>query len=119
MSGYRELIVWQEAKAIAVEIYRLTENLRDFSLRDQMRRAAVSIASNIAEGDERGSPKEGIHFLYIAKGSTAELRTQMEIAFEVGILNRDSLNQIIPKAEQLSQRLGSLINHRKNANAAK
>jgi len=74
--GFRDLIVWQEAKELAVQIYRIsTEGLlgRDFALRDQMRRAAVSIASNIAEGDERDTDKDAIRFFYMAKGSLAGL----------------------------------------------
>jgi four helix bundle protein len=83
--GFRELLVWQKGKSLAVAIYRLTKGLslnRDFSLGDQMRRAGVSICSNIAEGDERDTDKEAVRFFYIAKGSLAELSSQLEIAFE-------------------------------------
>jgi four helix bundle protein len=82
--GFKELTVWQKAKDLAVTIYRLTEDGRlgkDFGLRDQIRRSAVSIASNLAEGDERGTDKEAVRFFFIAKGSVAELRTQLQIAF--------------------------------------
>lgn len=81
-TGYRQLIVWQKAKAVAVATYRFTgrdELAKDFSLKDQMRRSAVSIPSNIAEGEERGTDKDTSRFLYIAKGSCAELITQLEI----------------------------------------
>ena len=93
--GYRSLVVWQKAKALAVEIYRLTkaEAIRhDFSLVDQLRRSAVSVPSNIAEGDERKSDKDSVRFFHIAKGSLAELATQMEIARDVGYFTARKLN---------------------------
>ena len=88
--GFKELQVWQLAKELAVLVYDATETGRvakDFGLKDQMRRAAVSIPSNIAEGDERDTNKDFVRFLYIAKGSPAELRTQLEIALEVGYID--------------------------------
>ena len=74
-----------------MDIYRLSEAsglAKDFGLRDQIRRAAVSVPSNIAEGDERDTDKDGVRFLYIAKGSLAELRTQLEIASDIGHINK-------------------------------
>lgn len=70
MGGFRELVVWQRSKALAVRIYKLTQQGRfnsDYGLKDQVRRAAVSIPSNIAEGDERGTNKESDRFFHIAK----------------------------------------------------
>ena len=81
--GFKDLIVWQKAKDLAIKVYEASEEgdfNRDFGLRDQVRRSAVSIASNLAEGDERDTDKESVRFFYIAKGSLAELRTQIEIA---------------------------------------
>ena len=95
--GYRGLRVWQRAKELAVIIYKLTSTgplSRDFGLRDQMRRAAVSIASNIAEGDERDTNKDSVRFLYMAKGSLAELRTQLEIARDIGALELSCFEQL-------------------------
>ena len=92
--GFKDLVVWQKAKDLAVQIYRLSENGalgRDFGLRDQIRRSAVSVASNLAEGDERGTDKEAIRYFYIAKGSLAELRTQVQIACEAGHLKKSTL----------------------------
>ena len=83
MSGFRDIKVWQKGKELAVEIYRLTlvgEFRQDFGFRDQIRKAAVSIPCNIAEGDERRTNKEAVYFLYVSKGSLAELETQLEIA---------------------------------------
>lgn len=77
--GFKELRVWQKSKELAVEIYKITNATvgfkNDFSLRDQIRRAVVSIPSNIAEGDERETDREAVRFFYIAKGSSAEVLT--------------------------------------------
>src|ERR1043165_4294084 len=80
---FEELIAWQKARGLAREIYKVTEEgefARDFGLKDQIRRAAVSIMSNIAEGFARGRPSEFHQFLSIAKGSCAELRSQLYVA---------------------------------------
>ena len=79
-TDFRKLIVWQKSKDLAVDIYKITSTgniAKDYSLVDQMRRAAVSISSNIAEGNDRGTNKESVRYLYIAKGSLAELMTQL------------------------------------------
>ncbi len=104
---------------MAVEIYRITQLdpfIQDFSLRDQIRRAAVSIPSNIAEGDERGTNKEAVRFLYIAKGSLAELRTQLQIAHEIGYLDAPVLQSIDEMCRTLGKMLGALIKVRSGHN---
>ncbi len=83
---YRDLLVWQKSKALAVEIYRATEEFPKneiFGLTSQMRRAAVSVASNIAEGQGRGSKPDFTRFLCMARGSLLELETQLDIAMEL------------------------------------
>jgi four helix bundle protein len=91
--GFKDLIVWQKAKELAITIYRMTsENKafeKDFDLRDQTRRSSVSIANNIAEGDERDTDKESVRFFYIAKSSLAELRTQIDIAYSIRYITSD------------------------------
>ena len=82
VKSYQELIVWQKAMQLVEEVYRLARMLPKaelFALSDQMRRAAVSIPSNIAEGQARNSTKEFVNFLSISRGSTAELETQLMI----------------------------------------
>lgn len=113
--GFKELEIWHDAKNLAVEIYKITmkgELTRDFGLRDQIRRAAVSIPSNIAEGDERYSNKESIRFLYIAKGSLAELHTQLIIANEIGYINNKQLKDIEEWCKILGKKIGALIKAR-------
>lgn len=115
MGGFRELNVWKESKKLAVKIYQITQKdafKRDFGLRDQVRKAAVSIPSNISEGDERGSNREAVRFFYIAKGSLAELQTQLEIAYEIGYLNKEGLKDLLDESATIGKMLGSLIKAR-------
>jgi four helix bundle protein len=89
--------VWQKAKSLAVEVYRATERFPKgelFGLTSQMRRASVSVASNIAEGQGRGSKPDFAKFLCMARGSLLELETQLEIARELGIGNSDELVEV-------------------------
>lgn len=114
-TGFRELLVWQAAKELAVRVYRLSQSgelAKDFSLRDQMRKSAVSIASNLAEGDERGSNKDGVRFFFIAKGSLAELRTQLQIASEIGLLDSGTYSALEMECGKIGRMLGSLIRSR-------
>ena len=113
--GYRSLNVWQRAKTLATDVYRLTnaESIkRDFSLIDQLRRSAVSVPSNIAEGDERKSDKDSIRFFHIAKGSLAELATQLEIACDVGYFPTAQVESLISECAELGKMLGALIRAR-------
>mgnify|MGYP001256748619 CR=1 FL=1 len=115
MAGFQELKVWQLSKELAVSIYKITNEKKfksDFGLTDQIRRAAVSISSNIAEGDERGTNKEAVRFLFIAKGSLAELRTQLIIAHEIGYIDTIILKEIDEKCQTLGKMIGSLIKAR-------
>jgi four helix bundle protein len=118
--GFKDLIVWQNAKELAVKIYRITsENKafeRDFGLRDQMRRSSVSVASNIAEGDERDTDKESVRFFYIAKGSLGELRTQIEIAYSIEYLTTDVFEALDSNCKQLGKKIGRLIQVRRGKN---
>jgi four helix bundle protein len=113
--GFRGLVVWQKAKELAVRIYKISnEGLlgKDFGFRDQIRRSAVSIPSNIAEGDERGTDKESIRFFYIAKGSLAELRTQLEIAFDISYIKKDVFQSLDGDCGEIGKMLGALIKSR-------
>jgi four helix bundle protein len=113
--SFEDLEVWQRACKLAVEMLRLLRDCRDFGLKDQMTRAAVSIASNIAEGAERGSSADFVRFLYIAKGSAAELRTQLYIAAKLGtILPEEKTKHIISELKELSNMLYGLIKSLKN-----
>ncbi len=109
--SFEDLEVWKRSCRLEVEIYRLIRDCKDFVLKDQMSRAAISIASNIAEGAERGSSSEFIRFLHIAKGSAAELRTQIYIADKLGtILPKGKSTELIAELKQISSMLHGLIN---------
>jgi four helix bundle protein len=84
-------------------------------LRDQICRSAVSIASNIAEGDERDTDREATRFFYIAKGSLAELRTQLQIACEADVLDKELYDAMESESEAVGRMLGSLIKIRRRA----
>jgi four helix bundle protein len=108
---FEELIAWQKARALTKEIYEATEQerfSRDFGLKDQIRRAAVSIMSNIAEGFERGRPAEFHQFLSVAKASCAEVRSQLYIALDVNHINDDLFNKLMPKAVEVGRIIGGL-----------
>ena len=108
MSSYRDLKVWQQSFSLAKEVYSLTSNLPEtekYGLTSQIQRCAVSIPSNIAEGQQRNSPKEFKHFLSISRGSAAELSTQLLLAQD--IYNLDCKKTII-KIEEIQKMLYSL-----------
>ncbi len=94
---------------MAVQVYILLKDCRDYAFRDQMIKAALSIASNIAEGAERDSTAEFIRFLNIAKGSAAELRTQLFIAGKAGVIHAGKAEDLIHEAKQLSSMMHGLI----------
>jgi four helix bundle protein len=92
ITRFEDLIAWQKARTLTSAIYRATGDgaiARDFGLRDQMRRAAVSVMSNIAEGFERNRPNEFHQFLSVAKGSNGELRSQLYVALDVGYWDQE------------------------------
>lgn len=104
---------------MAKEIYRLVKLLpkdEAFSLSDQMRRAAVSIPSNIAEGQDRNSGKEFLHFLSIARGSRAELETQIQICVMVGYLSDTDVREVNRLLKEIGRMLSALISKLKTEN---
>ena len=89
-------------------------NCKDYGFKDQIQRASVSVPSNISEGFERQTNKEFIQFLYIAKGSCGEVRTQVYLAKEFGYVNQDDYKMLIENCKLLSSKIQSFINSRKN-----
>jgi four helix bundle protein len=112
--SFEDLDVWKRSCQLAVKIYELLQDCRDFGLKDQMTRSAVSVPSNISEGCERASKPDFIRFLHIAKGSAAELRTQVYIANKVGLLSSENKNEIVLELKEISSMLQGLINHNKS-----
>ena len=111
-NGYRRLLVWQRARDLAVEVFRTTMTQpfnREWALKDQLRRAAVSVPSNIAEGNERGSAKEMARFCYYARGSLAEISTQADIASAIGVLDQVVAKRWQDECSDLARMLMRLI----------
>jgi four helix bundle protein len=111
---FEDLEVWKESMRLAVSLYGRLKDCNDFGLRDQMQRAAVSIPSNIAEGYERNSNKEFIQYLHIAKGSCAELRTQLHIASQAKILGKTTCDELLQSSRKISAMLFKLIKCRRD-----
>ena len=110
LNSYRDLIVWQKAMELVKKTYSVIALLpkeEKYALADQMRRSVVSIPSNIAEGYERNSSKEYIHFLHIANGSKAELITQLEICQMLGYV--ENVTSIIALCDEIGKMIHSII----------
>jgi len=111
---FEDIEAWRKARELTKEIYALTNDgpfARDFGLRDQIRRAVVSIMSNIAEGFERGSNKEFIRFLYIVKGSAGEVRAQLYVALDQAYINQETFNQLNKNVVETSRMVSGLISY--------
>ena len=106
---FEDMDVWKESARLSASVYQELADLKDFGFKDQIRRAAVSIPSNIAEGDELGSNKQAIKFFYISKGSSAELLTQSIIALEIDYIDKKSFAHIETECTAISGMLGRLI----------
>ena len=110
--SYKDFIVWQKSINLSVEIYRLVKllpNTETYGLSDQMRRAVVSIPSNIAEGQGRNSAKEFVNFLAIARGSQKELETQLYICTKIEYLTEEETSTAINLCAEIGKMLNSLI----------
>lgn len=106
--SFEDLEVWQRACRLTVDIFKAFASCKNFSFKDQIQRAALSIPSNIAEGSERGSSKDFAHFLNIAKGSCGELRTQLYIARKLELLSKPTFDALVKESKELSAMLEGL-----------
>ena len=117
LQTHKDLKVWQESKDLVTHIYDLTSKFPKeeiYSITAQIKRAAISIPSNIAEGAARDSNKEYIHFLYNSLGSVAELDTQLLIAKDLNFLNEKDFNEISEKLNSIGKMLSGLIKYRQS-----
>ena len=113
IKSFKDLIVWRKSIELCKEIYKLVKLLpkeETYCLSDQMRRAVVSISSNIAEGQSRSSKNEFLQFISIASGSNSELYTQLIICKEIGYLNDQQIKDSLLLIEEISKMLSSLKN---------
>lgn len=115
---FEDIEAWQDARALVKAIYEATAEgrfARDFGLRDQIRRAAISAMSNNAEGFERGSNKDFIRFLYMAKSSAGEVRSQLYAATDLGYVEKQRADEIIGHVEVVSRRIAGFIKYLKSS----
>ncbi len=106
---FEDIIAWKKAKELNVLIYKYFKYSKDFSFKDQIQRASVSIMNNIAEGFERNGNKEFKNFLYIAKGSCAEVRSMLDLAFELKYIDSEDLKEMYGLAVEISKLLSGFI----------
>ena len=114
IEGFEDVQAWKKCRKLAKEIYQETSRgpfSRDFGLRDQIRRAAVSAMSNIAEGFERGGNKEFHQFLSMAKGSVGEVRSQLYVALDVGYLEEKDFNRLFAIADEAGRLIGGFMSY--------
>ena len=112
LASYRELLVWQRAMSLTVASYRFTDRFPKtelYGLTSQLRRASVSVPSNIAEGYGRGSRKEYLQFLFIAQGSLKELETQTILAQQLNFAPGDVASELLNESDSVGKMLGGLI----------
>lgn len=117
IKSFTDLIAWQEGHKLVIMVYKITEKFPKselFSLTDQMRRSAISITSNIAEGFSRQGKKEKIQFYYMTLGSTTELQNQLLIARDLNYLENEEFSKIAKKTVSVAKLTNSLITYLKN-----
>lgn len=113
---FEDLKVWQKARVLNIQIYKLSNKgsfSRDFGLRDQIRRASISVISNIAEGFERNGNKEFNQFLSIAKASAAEVRSQLYVAKDLEYISNEEFNEVVNDLIEVSKMLSGLMSYLK------
>jgi four helix bundle protein len=110
---FEDLNVWKESMDLSIELYKKLKDCKDYGFRDQIHRSMISVPSNIAEGFERQSNKEFIQFLYIAKASCGELRTQLYLAIKINMIEKRRGEEFIERTRKISSMLFKLIKTRK------
>jgi four helix bundle protein len=117
--SFEEIEAWQKARGLTREIYAVSNKgafSKDFGMRDQIRRASVSIMSNIAEGFERGGTREFIQFLSMAKGSSGEVRSQLYVAVGQGYIDKEIFEQLYALASEASRMITGLMRYLRKSN---
>lgn len=112
-----DIIAWQKARELVHQIYKLTSTdkfKRDFTLKDQIRRASIPVMSNIAEGYARQTDREYIHFLYIARGSAFEMQSQLYVSSDLGYISNENFERVYESISEISRLIMGLIKYLKN-----
>ncbi|WP_047418024.1 four helix bundle protein [Cellulophaga sp. Hel_I_12] len=114
INSFEDINAWQKGREFNKLLYQITENdifIKVFDLKKQIRRASISITSNIAEGFERNTDKEFVYFLYVAKASAGEVRSQLYLAFDLGYIGEDDFLKLKEQIENISKMLSGLIKY--------
>ena len=106
---FEEIIAWQKSKELTIDIYKIFKNSRDFSFRDQIQRASVSIMNNIAEGFDRRGNKKFIRFLYISKASCSEIRSMLYLAKDLQYISEGEFKDFHNRSIEISKLLSGFI----------
>lgn len=109
INKFEDILGWQKSRIFVSEIYKLFSQCRDFSFKDQMFRATVSIMNNIAEGYERMTNKDFKNFLYIAKGSCAEVRSMLYLSLDLKYISQESFDYLYQQVKEISKILSGFI----------
>jgi four helix bundle protein len=109
ISKFEDIISWQKAKELTIDLYKIFDNIKYFNFRNQILRASVSIMNNIAEGFERQTNNEFRQFLYIAKGSAGELRNMLHLAHELNYIRKEQYELLHEQAITISKLISGLI----------
>jgi four helix bundle protein len=115
--GFENLVVWQESSSLAIATYERCRRPpldKEWGLRDQMQRAAISISSNIAEGYERGTVKDELRFLSIAKGSASELRSQLLVVHGLGLIDKPTCEGLADRCHRVGSLLFKFMKHKES-----
>lgn len=116
---FEDLIFWQKARELTKYIYAITQHAQfkhDYSLKDQIQRASVSIMSNIAEGFGRGGNTEFIQFLFLSKGSISEVQSQLYVALDLGYIDEPAFKKAYELADEIARLINSFIKSLKGSN---
>ncbi len=112
---FEDIEAWKEARLLVKEIYQQVRSIKDYGFRDQIQRAAISVMSNIAEGFDRGSNKEFIQFLIIARGSVSEVKSLSYAALDIGYIDDETFNKISERCLKLTSLINGFIRYLKNS----
>ncbi|MEI6532881.1 MAG: four helix bundle protein [Candidatus Roizmanbacteria bacterium] len=109
INNFEELVVWQKARELTLEIYTIFSTIKDYGFKDQIQRASISVMNNIAEGFERKGDKEFSRFLFIAKGSIAEVRSMLYVSKDMNYISESIFNKLQSKSIEISRMTYGLI----------
>lgn len=118
VNSFEELNIWIESRSFNKKLYKILNNGlfdKDYDLKRQIRRASISISSNIAEGFEGNTDKEFIQFLYYAKGSAGEVRSQLFLSLDLNYIKKDDFDKLYSQITEISKMIGGMIKYLKNS----